>query len=69
MPILLMTRSHSLAEGIDDRETIYNMARELLSATDIDNKKIRLLGISLSNFGHVMLRQRSEDTGDQLKLF
>lgn len=64
-----VTRSHSFAEGIDERETIYNTARELLSATDIDKKKIRLLGISLSNFGHVMLRQKFEDTGDQLKLF
>ncbi len=64
-----VTRSYSFAEGIDERETIYNTARELLSATDIDKKKIRLLGISLSNFGHVMLRQKFEDTGDQLKLF
>lgn len=64
-----VTRSHSFGEGIDDREIIYNTARELLSGTDIGNKKIRLLGISLSNFGHGVLRQKSDDTGDQLKLF
>jgi DNA polymerase-4 len=64
-----VTRSHSFAEGIDDRETIYNTAMELLSATDVANKKIRLLGISLSNFGQGFLRQKSEDTDDQLKLF
>lgn len=64
-----VTRSHSLAGGTDDRETIFNTARELLSATDLQNKKIRLLGISLSNFGSEGFRQRADDQDDQLRLF
>lgn len=64
-----VTRSHSLAGGTEDRATIFNTARELLSATDLQNKKIRLLGISLSNFGSEGFRQGTDDQDDQLRLF
>ena len=64
-----VTRSHSFPEGIDERETIYKTACDLLSATDPEEKKIRLLGISLSNFVNVTTLQASDDSGHQLKLF
>jgi DNA polymerase-4 len=64
-----VTRSHSFPEGIDDREMIFKTAFELLSATDPQNKKIRLLGISLSNFGQPTLPKAEDDKGDQLALF
>ncbi len=64
-----VTRSYSFPNGIDDKEIIYQTAMELLKGTDLDNKKIRLLGISLSNFGDSIVRQKGEDPADQLRLF
>lgn len=63
-----VTRSHSFAEAVDDRDMIFKTAVELLTASDTDNKKIRLLGISLSNFSHPATPDRREN-GDQLGLF
>jgi DNA polymerase-4 len=45
-----ITRSLSLSDLIDDFETIYTTAKKLLDGTDLDDKRIRLLGISISNF-------------------
>lgn len=64
-----VTRSRSFTEGTDDRETIYQTACHLLEATEIENKKIRLLGISLSNFGLPGAGAVPEVPGDQLELF
>lgn len=47
----LITRSQSVATGVDDSETILNMVTQLLKITKPEGEKIRLLGISLSNFG------------------
>ncbi|MDH4298553.1 MAG: DNA polymerase IV, partial [Cyclobacteriaceae bacterium] len=47
-----VTRSQSFSEAINDLDTIIETARKLLlSATAADNKRIRLLGITVSNFG------------------
>ena len=64
-----VTRSQSFDQLIGDLETIEATAMQLLTATDLDNKKIRLLGISLSNFGETVVRQKKEEQADQLKLF
>jgi DNA polymerase IV len=64
----LVTRSHSFAEPLDDREVIYRTACDLLSVSGPDNKKIRLLGISVSNFTQAAPAINSE-TRDQLPLF
>ena len=67
-----VTRSHSYPEGIDEREIIYNTVCELLSSTDTGNKKIRLLGISVSNFGQPQPSAGpgpGGESGDQLPLF
>lgn len=64
-----ITRNKSFAEPIDDQETISIIAGQLLAATFQPNHKIRLLGISLSNFGMPESRKRDEKGSDQLKLF
>lgn len=46
-----ITRNQSLPQGINDLETIVATARQLLVKTDPTDVKIRLLGITLSNFG------------------
>jgi DNA polymerase-4 len=63
-----VTRSQSFAEGIDDKHVIIETARALLLSTDPENNKIRLLGVSISNFGEPQIRQ-SEGPNDQLMLF
>lgn len=65
----LVTRSHSFAEAIDERELIYKTACDLLVATEPQDKKIRLLGISLSNFNTVVPSSGNEYSGNQLQLF
>lgn len=62
----LITRNFSFSRPINDLETIVNTAKELLIKSDIENKKIRLMGISLSNFGEVISKRN--DRG-QLELF
>ena len=64
-----VTRSFSFEEGTDDRETIFKTACDLLSATDPESSKIRLLGISMSNFTASGAGGATEERGDQLQLF
>jgi len=52
-----VTRSRSLMKGIDDAETIMVQVKELLEATEINTKKVRLLGITLSNFSEDVVEQ------------
>jgi DNA polymerase-4 len=63
-----VTRSHSFTEGIDDRETIYRTACDLLRLTEPETRKIRLLGISVSNFANSPDSGKNESP-DQLQLF
>ncbi|MBL7874146.1 MAG: DNA polymerase IV, partial [Cyclobacteriaceae bacterium] len=64
-----ITRSQSLDEAVDDLETIERAAKQLLDSVDLSDKKVRLLGISLSNFGGLVMRTHLSDNSDQLKLF
>ncbi len=64
-----ITRSQSSEEGVDDLERIASTAKQLLSNTDLFDKKVRLLGISLSNFTEVKWKPRKEGGEFQLKLF
>jgi len=64
-----ITRNQSFPVGFNDLETICATAKRLLAATEPDDKKVRLLGISLSNFGEIVVRQKEEKPSDQLKLF
>lgn len=62
----LITRSQSLTTPIGEPERIAEIAKTLLQATFQDEQRVRLLGVSLSNFG-MPEQQVSHD--DQLKLF
>lgn len=62
-----VTRSLSFPVMVGDLETITTTAKQLLASTDLEDKRIRLFGISLSNFGDVMLK-RKDDLSDQLSL-
>jgi DNA polymerase-4 len=64
-----ITRNQSFPQGLNDLETVRQTAKKLLAATDPEDKKIRLLGISLSNFGDVTIKAKDERPSDQLKLF
>jgi len=46
-----VTRSRTLEDAIDDRETLERMAVDLLSDTDVGTRPVRLLGIQVSHFG------------------
>lgn len=61
-----ITRNRSFAEPICDYETIISTAKELLGNTILDEQRIRLLGISVSNFGQ---GGKDETFNQQLSLF
>jgi DNA polymerase IV len=63
-----VTRSHSTEHPTQDRDFIYQTACNLLEASGLEDVKIRLLGISLSNFGNLVSKDSLDQT-DQLKLF
>lgn len=64
----LATRSQSFSEPVGDFETILETAKKLLAGTITDDSKVRLLGISLSNFNDQIVKGRREES-DQLDLF
>ncbi len=64
-----ITRNQSLTEPVNDFKTITDIAKKLLLATDPESKRIRLLGVTLSNFGEMAARQKQTDHPDQLLLF
>jgi DNA polymerase IV len=63
-----ITRSQSFLQPLDDTTIIIDTAKQLLADSNIDDKKIRLLGISLSNFGGHIFKEKDDDANDQLKL-
>ena len=65
----IITRSQSFAYLVDDEDTIAATAKQLLSATEPENKNIRLLGIGMSNFGENPSRPRNDKETGQLYLF
>jgi DNA polymerase-4 len=62
----LITRSKSFAVALNDFETILETATQLLESVDMENKRVRLLGISLSNFRSEVKERK--DPRDQLSL-
>ena len=64
----IITRNHSFAEEQSDKEIIMATAKKLLWSTDPDGARVRLLGISISNFGGMQKTRRQNLTG-QLELF
>ncbi|HEX5168174.1 MAG TPA: DNA polymerase IV [Cyclobacteriaceae bacterium] len=63
-----ITRSKSFSDSIDEAEVILETAKLLLDSVDMYDKKVRLLGISLSNFGIVPSKERNNEGIDQLSL-
>ena len=53
-----VTRSQSLVDGVGSLETISFVAKKLLEATDLEDVRIRLLGISISNFHDLKYEER-----------
>ena len=64
-----ITRNHSFNYLLNDLETISSTVKELLAKTDLENKKIRLLGISLSNFDEIVVPVKKVKDKRQLELF
>ena len=61
-----VTRSQSFSEVTCEMEIITATAKKLLEATDLDQKRIRLLGISISNFQYAP--GKKDKIADQLTL-
>jgi DNA polymerase-4 len=64
-----ITRNQSFAAPVGDLETITATAKQLLLASGADDVRIRLLGISLSNFGELQKTPVKDAETNQLKLF
>ena len=64
-----ITRNLSLAEPVDDAETISVTARKLLDGTDPEDKFIRLLGVGISNFSEQSVNNNRNKNAGQLGLF
>jgi DNA polymerase IV len=64
-----ITRNQSFPQPVDDFAIIQETAKQLLASTRPDNVKIRLLGITLSNFGEATANFKKPDEKGQLKLF
>ncbi|MBV8390544.1 MAG: DNA polymerase IV [Mucilaginibacter sp.] len=64
-----ITRNYSVTEPVSDFATIAEAAKKLLLATEAEGKRIRLLGVTLSNFGVNIPKSKSPDNPEQLELF
>lgn len=63
-----ITRNQSYVTPIGDYLSIIAGVKDLLVRADLENSKVRLLGISLSNFGNIPASSKVTDP-DQLELF
>jgi len=64
-----ITRNQSFPYPVGDAATLNQTAVQLLAATGVNEVKIRLLGISVSNFGEAAPKTKKELYTEQLKLF
>ena len=64
-----ITRNYSVREPLDDFDSVAAAVKRLLLDTDAEGKRIRLLGVTLSNFGEIRSVQKSSDHPGQLELF
>jgi len=64
-----ITRNYSYPTAVGDFMTIFETAKSLLEKTELDNKRVRLLGISLSNFNDVPTKDKKLSESRQLRLF
>jgi len=64
-----ITRNQSFMQPVSDLQTVTETAKKLLLATTPEGARIRLLGVTLSNFGEMELKKKGNDHPDQLQLF
>lgn len=64
-----ITRNRSFTSPIADLESIAAVAKELMAGTFEEEQRVRLLGISLSNFGEVVADMKADKNNGQLRLF
>ncbi|WP_291919546.1 DNA polymerase IV [Chitinophaga sp.] len=64
-----ITRNQSFSSPVGDFDTIVETAKQLLAASEHENKRIRLLGITLSNFHEIAAPEEKPLTATQLSLF
>lgn len=64
----IMTRSFSLQALINDKENLINAIKTILDKTDLETKRVRLLGVGLSNFS-LPIPTNKTHSDVQLKLF
>jgi len=64
-----ITRNQSFSVLINDYETIVNTSKQLLLNTNLQNKKIRLLGITVSNFTEIEVLIKKKKENGQMELF
>lgn len=65
----LVTRRRSVADPLDESGPIACISKQLLNATELKDKRIRLLGIGVSNFSEGEVSPSGNNERDQLKLF
>ncbi|MXV15722.1 DNA polymerase IV [Hufsiella ginkgonis] len=56
-----ITRGTSLATAVNDADAIARVSKSLLAATFEENQRVRLLGVSLSNFKEPDLKRSAKD--------
>lgn len=64
----IMTRSHSLAVLISDKEHIMQTVKVILENAPLENKRVRLLGVGMSKF-ELPEPSKKDSSNIQLKLF
>lgn len=64
-----ITRSQSFANPIWELEKIREISRTLLISAGLEGKKVRLLGVTLSNFKEKIIEIKKHDKSGQLRLF
>jgi DNA polymerase-4 len=64
-----ITRNQSFTAPVADLEMISATAKQLMATSFVEGQKVRLLGISLSNFGEAPARQKQDKDTGQLELF
>ncbi|MGK6352291.1 DNA polymerase IV [Parapedobacter sp. DT-150] len=63
----IMTRSHSLPALINDEAALFQTVRSIIEKADLEDKKVRLLGVGVSNFE--LPTAKAGEAGVQLRLF
>nr|WP_300603755.1 DNA polymerase IV [Niabella sp.] len=65
----ISTRSHSLITSFNDRVRLLDTVRLILDKADLSDRKVRLLGVGLSNFDASGEEAGAAQRGNQLRLF